>query len=198
MENRLDFFKEKFMVKNITGSELTVEDFKSDPQLAQSMVQRIAFRITRNKQDSEEVAQDVILKVLEKADSFEPNAQISTFMAVMARNAAISCWRAKRSRNRKAADGADSLDELMNNQLYHTADPGLSALEEIINAERIKILKDVIAQLSPAQRDVVHCLAQGMTNREIAHKFGLPVTNIKSRIHCARLNLRELLRSNNF
>ena len=75
-----------------------------------SKIYQLAFRYLRNKEDAEEVTQDVLFKVYRKVDAFRGDAQLSswiyriTFSAAMSRlrTASISVHRPKTRRSRRS------------------------------------------------------------------------------------------------
>src|SRR5262252_6011143 len=62
-----------------------------------SRVYRVAFGITRNHAEAEEVAQDVFLTLFRKIDLFEGRAALSTWLYRVAANAALIKRRGKRA-----------------------------------------------------------------------------------------------------
>src|SRR5438876_2136612 len=73
---------------------------------------QLAFRYLRNKEDAEEVAQDVLFKVYRKVDAFRGDAQLSSWIYRITFNAAMSRLRTARyqraqAEDRRAAAAAD-------------------------------------------------------------------------------------------
>ena len=52
-------------------------------------IYQLAFRYLRNREDAEEVAQDVLLKVYQKIDAFRGDAALSSWIYRITFNAAI-------------------------------------------------------------------------------------------------------------
>ena len=55
-----------------------------------SKIYQLAFRYLKNREDAEEVAQDVLLKVFQKIDAFRGDAALSSWIYRITFNAAMS------------------------------------------------------------------------------------------------------------
>ena len=62
-----------------------------------SRIHQLALRYTRNKEDAEEVVQDVLLKVRDKIDAFRGDAALSSWIYRITFNTAMSRLRSTRS-----------------------------------------------------------------------------------------------------
>ncbi|MBI4478139.1 MAG: sigma-70 family RNA polymerase sigma factor [Acidobacteria bacterium] len=60
-----------------------------------SRIQQLAFRYTRNREDAEEVAQDVLLKIYQKIEAFRGDAALSSWIYRIAFNTVMSRLRAR-------------------------------------------------------------------------------------------------------
>src|SRR6188472_2336052 len=77
-----------------------------------SKIYQLAFRYLRNKEDAEEITQDVLFKVYRKVDAFRGDAQLSSWIYRITFNAAMSRLRTARyqraqAEDRRAAAAAD-------------------------------------------------------------------------------------------
>lgn len=69
---------------------------------------RIAFRITGNEADAEDVVQETFLKAYDHLDRFEPDGGFGPWIGRIAANAAIDVLRTRRRRSRLVVAGADA------------------------------------------------------------------------------------------
>src|SRR5260221_10121810 len=67
-----------------------------------SKIYQLAFRYLRNKEDAEEITQDVLFKVYRKVDAFRGDAQLSSWIYRITFNAAMS--RLRTARYQRAQD----------------------------------------------------------------------------------------------
>lgn len=156
---------------------------------------RIAFRITHNHSDAEDVVQEVSLIIYRKAHTFRSDARFSTWLYRLVTNESIS--RLRQIKRRKA----DSLDNYMprfDDSGHHAERPVIDWSQDIEKrvAEREihEIIERAMEQLSPLDRSVVVLSeVEELTNPEIGQILGLSVLAVKGRLHRARLFLRGKL-----
>ena len=141
---------------------------------------RFLFRITRRADLVEEVLNDAMLVVWQKADSFHGDSRVSTWVFGIAyRKALKALERAGRSR---VLVGEDELPTL--------AAPE-SAVEEL---ELQDWLSNGLDKLSPEQRMVVESVYYlGLSYNDIAEIAGCPIGTVKTRMFHARRRLKDLL-----
>jgi RNA polymerase sigma-70 factor (ECF subfamily) len=157
----------------------------------------LARRMLGNDADAEDVTQDVLLQVVRKLDTFRGDSQIATWLHRVTVNAALA-HRQKRA-NRQKREGGEATDDLLDQ-----AGPGWSGAaakrwnvspdEPVLAAEQAELIDKAIAQLPEPFRDVyVLADVEGLPNAEIAEILGLSVAAVKSRLHRARLRMRDAL-----
>ena len=153
---------------------------------------RIALNITHNIEDAQEVVQTAFFKAYTNLDRFEANAKFLTWLTRIAVNEALTKLRRLRNQGREV-----SLDSENSNGEFVPLDfsdwhPNPEQLYS--HSEFRELLGKALDQLSPALR-VVFVLRdmQGLSYDETAAILKLETTAVKSRLHRARLQLREKL-----
>jgi RNA polymerase sigma factor (sigma-70 family) len=144
----------------------------------------VVHRVVNNEDVSEEVLQDVFLRIWDKIDNYDPaKGRLFTWMLNIARNLAIDKTRSKEiSKDRKT----DDIDDLVS-KIDRTEQAELNV--EVIG------LKEVLGQLSADQKFVVEYLyLKGYTQSELAEEFGIPLGTVKTRLRLAMIELRTLLK----
>jgi RNA polymerase sigma-70 factor (ECF subfamily) len=157
-------------------------------------IYNLARRMLGNDADAEDVTQDVLLQVVRKLDTFRGDSQISTWLHRVTVNAALA-HRQKRS-NRQKHETGDAGDELLETAAPDAAVKrwNVSPDEPVLAAEQQEVIEKAINMLPEPFRDV-YILAdvEGLPNSEIAEILGLSVPAVKSRLHRARMRMRDLL-----
>ena len=148
------------------------------------------FRLLGNHEDAQDVVQETFINAYQSLASFKGDSQFFTWLYRIAYNTAISHKRKQKgtlsldaSRNGEAG-GIEPLDRSEHNQ------PG-SAL---FRAEDERRIQHALNRMSPEHRAVL--VLKDMENQkyeEIAEILNVPIGTIRSRLHRARLELRELL-----
>jgi RNA polymerase sigma-70 factor (ECF subfamily) len=165
----------------------------------QRQLYRLAMRMTGSEADAQEVLQEAFLNAYQKLPLFRGEAQFSSWLYRIAANSALMRLRRKRrapdalgeqplelAGPRFSAEGAmeptsisdwsQRADErMMSTELGAAIDKAVQGLPE--DYRTVFLLKDV----------------DGLSNEEIAHALDLSVPAVKSRLHRARLALRERL-----
>jgi RNA polymerase sigma-70 factor, ECF subfamily len=161
-------------------------------------VYRVAFGITRSHVDAEEVVQDVFLTLFRKIDSFEGRAALGTWLYRVAANAALIKRRGKRAAVEVALedylpafkdDGHREGDRAM-----LLADWSRTPEAELLSGEARVILEEGLALLPEHYRAILVLRdVEELSNEQVAEILGESVASVKSRLHRARMALREVL-----
>lgn len=134
-------------------------------------------RMTGNREASEDLVQDVFLRVLRSRMNYRPGSQFRTWMYEIARNAAYD-WRQRIGRE----IGLDSAGEIAVD----------GAVERAVEAEEERrLLVTALASLPPEKREViVLSRCQGLKYEDVAAVLGCQVGTLKVRVHRAMKMLR--------
>ena len=159
----------------------------------QDKIYRLAWRMTRNDADAEEVVQNVFLQIFRKIDTFEGNSALSTWIYRVTSNAALMLLRSRKK-------NTDSLEDAFPrySEDGHVEDPepswGDLPEERFLSDEALGKVDDAVAKLAPEYRAVfVLRDVEGQSTEEVAEALGLSVSAVKSRLHRARMFLRKRL-----
>ena len=155
----------------------------------------LVFRMVHDRTIAEDLAQDTFIKVLNNIDRYRPEFKFSSWLFKIANNVAIDHLR-KRQLNTISIDGsphAATAAEVAATSI-ELADPGESALAELEAKELGSSIERAIAQLRPEYRSCILLRhVEGRSYEEIAATLDLPLGTVKTFIHRARHQLRELL-----
>jgi RNA polymerase sigma-70 factor (ECF subfamily) len=157
-------------------------------------IHRVASRLLADPRDAEEVTQDVLMTVVQKIGTFKHEAAFSSWLYRIAANEAYNRLRSRRSR---AEVSLEPLLPVFDDEGRHVA-PVLDWSKEVqdpaVAGEVRSALERGIGQL-PEEYRVVLVLrdVEGLTNEDVADAVGLTVAAVKSRLHRARLALRQQL-----
>jgi RNA polymerase sigma-70 factor (ECF subfamily) len=161
-------------------------------------VYRVAFGITRNAADAEEVVQDVFLSLFEKIAAFEERAALGTWLYRVATNTALLRRRGKRLELEVSLE--DQLPTFREDghrageRSFLLADWSASAEDGLLSDETQALVRRAIDMLPPHYRAVVMLRdVEELSNEEAAEILGEAVSSVKSRLHRARMALREQL-----
>ena len=161
-------------------------------------IYRVAFGITKSHGDAEEVVQDVFLTLFRKGDSFEGRSALGTWLYRVAANAALIKRRGKRAEVEVSledylptfkADGHREGDRAL-----LLADWSATPERELLSGEAREILEEGLALLPEHYRAILVLRdVEELSNEEVAEVLGESIASVKSRLHRARMALREVL-----
>lgn len=161
-------------------------------------VYRVAYGITRNDADAEEIVQDVFLTVFKKSESFEGRSALGSWLYRVAMNAALNKRRGKRFALETPLETL--LPEFLDNghragdPAYLVADWSSLPDEVLLNGEARAALTRALEALPEHYRAVLVLRdVEGLTTEEVAEVVAESVPSVKSRLHRARMAMREHL-----
>lgn len=161
-------------------------------------VYRVAHGITGSAPDAEEVVQDVFLTLFRKVGDFEGRAALGTWLYRIAVNTALNKRRGKRAQveepleNHLPAFGEDG--HRQGDRSYLLADWSATPDEVLLSQEGRAVVRAAVERL-PAHYRIVLLLrdVEELSSEDVAEIVGESVASVKSRLHRARMALRELL-----
>jgi RNA polymerase sigma-70 factor (ECF subfamily) len=161
-------------------------------------IQQLAFRYLRNKEDAEEVVQDVLFKVYRNVGTFRGDAALSswiyriTFNTAMSRLRTASYQRSQGDAQRASAAEADAQDAGVPQQ--DVADWSDMADDQIFRSElRHRVFGAILALPAIYRAPVMLRDIQGMSTEEASAVLRVKDQTLKSRLHRGRLILRKQL-----
>jgi RNA polymerase sigma-70 factor (ECF subfamily) len=155
----------------------------------------LAFRITRDHHGSEEVLQEVFLTLVKKIGTFRGESKFSSWLYRVTMNAIYMQLR---------SDKKHESDVSLEDYAPYNEGGMLSGVKAkdwsnrpdtaLFNKEAKENIEMAVNKLPESYRVVFHLRdVEGLSNEETAEALGLSVTAVKSRLHRARLFLRDRL-----
>ncbi len=148
-------------------------------------VYRLAYRLTGNRQDAEDLTQEVFVRVFRSLDSYTPGTFEGWLHRITTNLFLDQVRRRKRIRMVTTGDEAEawpSADQLSSPERAYEHGNLNSDVQRALDA------------LPPEYRAaVVLCDIEGLSYEEIAVTLGIKLGTVRSRIHRARARLRQSL-----
>jgi RNA polymerase sigma-70 factor (ECF subfamily) len=165
-----------------------------------SKIYQLAFRYLRNKEDAEEVTQDVLFKVYRKVATFRGDAALSSWIYRITFNAAMSRLRTARyqrsqdeERHMSASEG-DGDGGTAPRRTPDVADWTDMADENVLRSQlRQRVFRAILALPAIYRAPVMLRDIQGMSTEEASAMLRVKDQTLKSRLHRGRLILRKQL-----
>ncbi len=141
-----------------------------------------------NRQDAEDVTQETFLTAFRKLDQFERRSSFYTWLRRIAFNAAIDLQRRKkRTKNQLVSSDAIETFESTGHQAY-------SPESIVMVNETVGQVQLAMSRLDAERRNIIVMRdLQGIDYAEIATLLDIPVGTVRSRLHRARIELRDIM-----
>jgi RNA polymerase sigma-70 factor (ECF subfamily) len=155
----------------------------------------LVFRMVRDRELAEDLAQETFVKVLNAIDSYRPEYKFSSWIFKIANNAAIDHLR-RRNLDTLSIDGSPHAEtaEAIEATTLQLGDGQESPLDEVASRELGSQIERAINTLRPEYRSCILLRhIDGRPYEEIAEILDLPLGTVKTYIHRARNELRILL-----
>jgi RNA polymerase sigma-70 factor (ECF subfamily) len=155
----------------------------------------LIFRMVRDREMAEDLAQDTFIKVLNNIDRYRPEFKLSSWLFKIANNVTIDHLR-RRQLATVSLDGSPHAQTAAEAQAtsLDVESRGESALEAIESRELGTAIELAIGKLRPEYRSCILLRhVEGRSYEEIAATLDLPLGTVKTYIHRARHELREAL-----
>lgn len=143
-------------------------DFISIIRGNEGLIYKVAKLYTNNKEDEQDLYQDIIYQLWKSFESFRNESKITTWMYRIALNTSIA-YLNKEKRKRKHS----AIDEVFTNAITDT---------DTAEEERIEILYAHVRNLNPVEKAIVLLYLEGRSYEEISGITGLSVSNVGTRL----------------
>jgi len=155
----------------------------------------LIYRMVRDRELAEDLAQDTFIKVLNHIDRYRPEFKLSSWLFKIANNVAIDHLR-RRQLDTVSIDGSPHAQtkDAIEATSFDVVGQQESALDEMEARELGGAIERAIATLRPEYRSCIMLRhVEGRSYEEIAATLDLPLGTVKTYIHRARHELRKEL-----
>jgi RNA polymerase sigma-70 factor, ECF subfamily len=173
-----------------SGDDSALEELAS---LYSSKIYQLAFRYVKNREDAEEITQDVLFKVYRGISSFRGDAALSSWIYRITFNAAMSRVRTvqfQRAQGEDRQTASTTVDDVSRLGVHDPADWSQMADERVL---RSQLFGAILALPAIYRAPVMLRDIQGMSTEEASAVLRVKDQTLKSRLHRGRLILRKQL-----
>jgi RNA polymerase sigma-70 factor (ECF subfamily) len=143
---------------------------------------RLAFRITLNHAEAEDVVQETMIRVWNRREQWDTIENIEAFCLTICRNLALDRSKLAERQNASLDEGIDAADHSYN------ANPE----EQTVQRDRVELVRRLISQLPEKQRSCMQLRdIEGKSYKEIAEVMGITEQQVKVNIFRARQTIKQ-------
>ena len=155
----------------------------------------LIFRMVRDRELAEDLAQDAFIKVLNHIDRYRPEFKLSSWLFKIANNVAIDHLRRRQLDTISMSGSPHALTpDAIEATSFEVVGQQESPLQELESRELGSAIEQAIAKLRPEYRSCIMLRhVEDRSYEEIAATLDLPLGTVKTYIHRARNELRKAL-----
>lgn len=158
----------------------------------EKLVFHVAYRLSGNYDDANDVAQEAFIRVFNSIGTFRGDANFTTWLYRIITNVYLDERKKAKAHMQTSIDDYIELEE--NSVSRQIVDDGPTPEQSVQKMERDQILQQAIMSLPEYQRVMIVLYhTQGKSYEEIAEIMNLAIGTVKSRLNRARLALKEKL-----
>jgi len=155
------------------------------------------YRYTGNQEDTEEIFQDVFIKLHRASPDYKPTAKFTTWLFTIVRNLCIDNHRKKRLRHNVSLDDTEEDTARPLHEVLASPEPAPESLSS--DSEIGRVLEGILSKINEDQREVFLMRERaGLKFEEIAEVVGVSVNTVKSRMRYAMENLKKSLEKSGY
>mgnify|MGYP000170972330 CR=1 FL=1 len=152
------------------------------------MVFTLAIKVTKNREEAEEVSQDSFIKAFKSLHKFKGDSKFSTWLYKITYN---NCMDKVKAKARKY--NTDTIDEVVENKIQSLD----NTLQVIERKERAELMKECLGELPADERSIIWLFYyEELTLKEIIEVTSYSEANLKVKLHRARKKLFSIVEKN--
>lgn len=150
-------------------------------------VYSVAYHFTLKREDAEELAQEIFLKVFENLHRYDGGFPLVAWIVSLSRNLCIDRYRRRKRERSFRFVSDDAVAPLLQS--------GDDPASETVRKERVKLLFSALAEIPEELAEILVLRdLDGLTYEEIGKALGLPDGTVKSRLFRARAEVARKVR----
>ncbi|GGE57460.1 RNA polymerase sigma factor [Priestia taiwanensis] len=164
------------LIQQIIGGDTSV--FRQLIKKYETRVYSVAFKVTNNQKDAEDVTQEVFLQLYRSLHSFRQDANLSTWIYRITMNKALDF---KRKKDRQTINETNTLHDIK------PISPVLTPEQELVKKTEQELLYEALNKLPPPYQEVLNLYYfENKSYQEIATTLNIAVKTVESRLYRAK------------
>ena len=180
------------MVTNPPGRNLLLRARQGEERAFEAVVNSygglvlgLAWRVVRDRQEAEDLAQEVFLRLHRVFERYDPDRPFEPWLRKVAMNLILNLTAGKARRMRRQSASLEAYQGEEGSRLPDPSSPGAEATA--VRGERAAVVRTALARLKPEHRKIVALrYFRGLSYEEIAAELALPMGTVKNRLFRAR------------
>ncbi|MFC1852929.1 RNA polymerase sigma factor [candidate division CSSED10-310 bacterium] len=160
----------------------------------ENLIYQYTLRMCGNQPDAEDILQETFLNAFRAIDRFRGDSKLATWLYRIANNSCLMKKRKSKFAPEKELSLSDIISEPGSRNYQYLEASNASPMSKLLDVELKEKLQQIILDLPKKHRQsFVLADIQGFSGQEIADILGVSIPTVKSRLHRARLFVRQKL-----
>lgn len=157
-------------------------------------IYRLALKYTENERNADDIMQEVFLTLVEKLGTFRNKSKFSTWLYSLTKNTSLMYLRKNRKYQSDRSLLYDISDESESNYVIPAEDWRFIPDQLYAQEKRRESVNAAMEEIPEIYRTVLRLKdMEGHTNCEISKMLGMSLSAVKSRVHRARIQIKDKL-----
>lgn len=165
---------------------MTNQEFLQQTNVLHNLLFSYALRLTRSRQDAEDLVQETTMKAFRHREKFAPGTNFKGWISTIMRNTFINQYRKQKTRQHINQPVEDLTRVIENKNVINNSG------EQNLRMEELKLMMGSIRDIYTVPFLMYY---QGYEYKEIADKLSVPIGTVKSRIFQARIKMKSMIRT---
>ena len=163
---------------------MTNQEFTTRTQELNNLLFAFALRLTRSRQDAEDLMQETQIKAYKYRNNFAEGTNFKSWISTIMRNTFINQYRKRKTRRHLNQPTTEVTENIIHKNVV--ANSG----EQNLRMQELSGMLDSIGKLYAVPFMMFY---RGFEYQEIAAKLNIPIGTVKSRIFTARVKLKQMI-----
>lgn len=173
------------MTENTNDRDSRFEQFYRDTF---PKVKNFAWLLTKSEADAEDIAQSIFMKLWVRPELWTSTESMSGYLYTVTRNEIFALFRHQQHHREYLEKMAES------NIVAELWVDAPRQLEDIYYKERLMLIEMALRRMPSRRREVFELSRfEGLSNKDISEKLGLPLRTVEDHIYKTLLELRKVL-----
>ncbi|MBP5709304.1 MAG: sigma-70 family RNA polymerase sigma factor [Bacteroidales bacterium] len=161
---------------------MTIKEYNGFIDSESRKLYAFAYKMLKNQQESEDIVQNVLVKLWKKRDELDNINNLRTLALTMTKNECIDVLRRWRFSEKSDVDGVAQQEK----------SDSLSPLENMVSDETKNMMRQIISDLESPYKEIITMREiEGLPYEEIAGMTSLTVNNLRVIVSRARQMIKE-------
>jgi len=173
-----------YSVIHQTDRNMTNQEFTAKTRELNNLLFAFALRLTRSRQDAEDLMQETKIKAYKYRENFAPGTNFKSWISTIMRNTFINQYRKAKTRRHLNQPTSEVTQNIISKNVVSNSG------EQNLRMQEMKRMMNSIGKIYSIPFMMFY---NGYEYQEIAKNLNIPIGTVKSRIFSARVKMKAII-----